>query len=422
MRSIHLRKDIASIDEENLILVGALLIEKPKGSWQRNRREHITWQGNHLTDDAILYHLLADFQLRATCITRRISHDESSLAILVQSRGKVTYPQIVGIRHGFLLIRSLLGRFGLVARHTIGIESGIICHLLKHHFIHIERRICHHIVETPKGIVRVAIERISLGYLASHIVEQEVHLGKLHGIRLFLHTITAEAHQVLVAGIVAMHIASRLHKHTARATSWVQELLISRNWAKHLYHILHHGGWRIEGSSTLTFRQSKVAKEVFVYLTEDVDADVLRNILEYPDDAAQQLWLLLWHQLPIHLFGQHPLHTRVLLFDSLHGTLHQQSLVGIIGRIVDKIEVSTFGEEEATLLHGYILVFSLHTRTFILVVLRIYLSLMLLEEHIGIAEEDETENRLTIFVSRQVGTSTQHISRVPKIVFEILEF
>ena len=47
---------------------------------------------------------------------------------------------------------------------------------------------------------------------------------------------------------------------------------------------------------------------------------------------------------------------------------------------------------------------------------------MLLEEHISIAEEDETEDRLTIFVSRQVGTSTQHIRRVPKIVFEILEF
>lgn len=63
-------------------------------------------------------------------------------------------------------------------------------------------------------------------------------------------------------------------------------------------------------------------------------------------------------------------------------------LAGIIGRVIDIIEVSTFGQEETTFLHGDVLIFTLHPSVFVAVVFIIYLGLMLLEEHVGIVEED----------------------------------
>ena len=47
---------------------------------------------------------------------------------------------------------------------------------------------------------------------------------------------------------------------------------------------------------------------------------------------------------------------------------------------------------------------------------------MLLEEHIGIAEENETEDRLTLFVGSQMGAGTKYVSGMPKVIFQILKF
>ena len=44
---------------------------------------------------------------------------------------------------------------------------------------------------------------------------------------------------------------------------------------------------------------------------------------------------------------------------------------------------------------------------------------MLFEEH---AQEGETEDGLAVSVGRQVGSGAKHVGRVPKIVFEVLEF
>ena len=170
--TIHLCKDVTSINEEDFIFVGALLIEEPKSSRERNGREHIAWQSDHLRDDAILYHLLADFQLTTSCITCRVSHDKGSLTRVVESRGKVTYPEIIGIRHSLRLVAIFLGRLSFVTRHTISGESSIITNFTNEHFIHIEWRIRHHIVKLAKSIVRVAIIRICLCYLSTHIIEQ----------------------------------------------------------------------------------------------------------------------------------------------------------------------------------------------------------------------------------------------------------
>ena len=107
---------------------------------------------------------------------------------------------------------------------------------------------------------------------------------------------------------------------------------------------------------------------------------------------------------------------RVLSLYRLHRFFHEHRLVGIVGRIIDIIEVSTLWKVEAALLHGNVLIRALHSRAFVLVVFFVYLRLMLLKEHIGITQENESKDRLTIFVGCKVGTGTQHISRMPKVV------
>ena len=216
---------------------------------------------------------------------------------------------------------------------------------------------------------------------------------------------------------MTVHVSSGLHKHTARSTSWIEKFLITHNRMDNFHHILNYRRRSIKGSTTLTFRQGEVAKKIFVNLTEEIYVDILWNILEDTHDAAQQLRIFLWYQLSIHLFWQNILQFWISLFDSFHRLFHQDRLVGIIRCIVDSIEVSTFRKIESALLHSNVLIAALHASTFESFIFLVYFRFMLLEEHISITEKDKPKDRLPIFVWCQMGTRTQHICRVPKIIF-----
>ena len=60
--------------------------------------------------------------------------------------------------------------------------------------------------------------------------------------------------------------------------------------------------------------------------------------------------------------------------------------------------VGTLWQEESTLFDGHIFVVLFHSCTLVLLVLSFYLLLMLLEQNIGIAQEDEPKNGLPILV------------------------
>ena len=80
--------------------------------------------------------------------------------------------------------------------------------------------------------------------------------------------------------------------------------------------------------------------------------------------------------------------------------------MGIVWRIVDSIVIGTFRQEEAAFLDGNILVLPFHTGTFVLLVLSIYLLFVLFEEDVRIAEEDQSQNGLTVFVRCQMCSCT----------------
>lgn len=64
----------------------------------------------------------------------------------------------------------------------------------------------------------------------------------------------------------------------------------------------------------------------------------------------------------------------------------------------------------------------LHDRSWSTVIFLIDLGIVLFEENIGITEEDETEDWLTIFVGSQVCSGTQNAGGMPKVIFQILKF
>ena len=54
--------------------------------------------------------------------------------------------------------------------------------------------------------------------------------------------------------------------------------------------------------------------------------------------------------------------------------------------------------------------------------LRVDFVLVLLIQNVGIAQKDKAQNRLPILVCGEVRTRTKHVSRMPKTVFQVLQF
>ena len=265
--------------------------------------------------------------------------------------------------------------------------------------------------------MRVAVERVGLDDVAAHIVQQQVHLGQFHGVGVFLHAIAAEVHQIAVRCVVAVHIAGRLHKHTAGSAGWVEEFLVARNRLENFHHILHNRGGSVECAAALSFAQGKIAKEILVDLAEKVYADIFGDVFEHTDNFAKQFGLLFGNQLSINLFGQHTVHLGVLFLDSLHRCFHQNSLLSGVRCLVNGVIIGAFGQEESAFFHGHIFIRLLHTSTFVLGIFLIYFLLVLLEKNVCITQEDKPQDGLSVFVGCKVCAGTQHIGRVPEVVF-----
>ena len=154
----------------------------------------------------------------------------------------------------------------------------------------------------------------------------------------------------------------------------------------------------------------------FILSSENVNSAVFRNILENAHDAGEQLRLLLRHQLGVYFFGKHAVHFRVFFLNGLHGLLHQICLLCRVRRIVDEVIIGALREEEAALLDSDLLAGFLHAGAEPLGILCVDLVFVLFEQDIRIAKENQTEDRLTVFVRRQMRPAAQHIRRMPKVV------
>ena len=215
---------------------------------------------------------------------------------------------------------------------------------------------------------------------------------------------------------MGVHVPRSLDKHAAGTASGIEKFFIAGLRVQHLHHIAHDGGRRIEGSAVLTLRQGKVAEEVFIDLAKDVHGAVFGDILENADDVGEQLRLLLRHELGVDLLGQHTLHLGIFPLDGLHGLFHQIGLLRCVRRVINKVIIGALWEEEAALFDRDLLAGFLHAGAEPLGILRVDLILVLLEQNIRIAKEDQAEDRLTVFVRRQMRTGTQHVRRMPEVV------
>ena len=108
-----------------------VFIKEPERGRQGNRGEHIGGQRHHLADDALFDHLFADLVLALACVGGRVCHDQRRLAVLIQGRGKVADPQVVGVGNRFFLVGGFFRRLGGVAGNAVGIEARITADTVK---------------------------------------------------------------------------------------------------------------------------------------------------------------------------------------------------------------------------------------------------------------------------------------------------
>ena len=246
---VHLGEHVPGVDEQDLVPLvrpGLVLVEEPEGGRQGDGGEHVGGQGDHLADDALLDHLFADGVFALASVGGGVGHDQGGLAVVVHGGGEVADPEIVGVGDGLLLIGFLLGGLGGVAGHAVGAEAGIVFDLVHHHLVHVEGRIGHDVIEAAHGAVGVGVIGVGLYDLAADVVQQQVHLGQLHGVRLLLHAVAAELHLLGPVLIVPVHIPGRLDEHAAGTAGGVQELLVAGLGVQHFHHVADDGGGGIE--------------------------------------------------------------------------------------------------------------------------------------------------------------------------------
>ena len=102
--------------------------------------------------------------------------------MLIQGRGKVADPQVVGVGNRFFLVGGFFRRLGGVAGNAVGIEARITADTVKGDLVHVERRICHDVIEGAESVVGIGVEGVGLGDVAAHVVEQQVHFSQLHSL------------------------------------------------------------------------------------------------------------------------------------------------------------------------------------------------------------------------------------------------
>ena len=221
---------------------------------------------------------------------------------------------------------------------------------------------------------------------------------------------------------MVVHISSCLDKHTSRTAGGVEEHLVAGSRLQHLHHISNNRGGGIEGTAVLTFLQGEVAQEEFINFTEEVNADIFGDVLEDADDFGEQFRLFLRHKLSVYFLGQNTGHFIVVLFNGGHGLFHKGGLVGIIRSVVDGIVICLRRQIETTNLDGNLLHGFFHTGAFEFVITSLNFLLVLLVKDVGITQENQTKDRLSVFIGSQVCARTKYIRGMPEIILQLLQF
>ena len=173
----------------------------------------------------------------------------------------------------------------------------------------------------------------------------------------------------------------------------------------------------IECTAVLTFGQRKVAEKILIDLAKDIHGAVFGNVLKDAHNVGEQLGLFLRHQLGIYFFGENTVHFGVFTLNGFHRLFHQISLRRRVRCIIEIVVISALRKEKSAFLNGDLLACFLHAGTEALCILFLDLILVLLKQNIRIAKKDQAEDWLSVFVCSQVRTGTQHIRRMPQVIF-----
>ena len=203
----HLPVDVAGVDHQHLPppLDGLGLVEEPQLARHRTRVEETGADRHHHVQVARLDQLPAHLRFPDARRRRLRGHDEPGPARVVQVAVEVGDPEVVAVGDLALLVHP---RKGIA-------QAWVVLHLLRVHFVDVERRIGHDEVALAEQLVRVLVVSDGLVDIALKAVHGEVHVGEANRRRVLLH-----AEERRPFGRVEVHAFDEvraLHEHPARS-------------------------------------------------------------------------------------------------------------------------------------------------------------------------------------------------------------
>ena len=242
-----------------------------------------------------------------------------------------------------------------------------------------------------------------MGNGATNIVKDKVHLCQANGCARLFHAISTQIH-LFALSLVLFNIMGSLNEHTAATTGGVENLTLSRR--KNFNHVADNGCGCEELTTALTFGQCKFTQEVFVYLAEDVQFHIRRNVLEVLQELCQYERIIFAVNAVINIFWQSIFQFSGVFLDRFHSFLHLLGKIFAFRQIQQPIISSFFRQIETAFFDSDFMDRAFHTSTLDRIKLCLDLGFELAIFYICKSQENQTENRFGVFGGLQTRIST----------------
>ena len=209
----HLAEDGARVDHQHLAAEALRLgaVQEPQLARYGPGVEEVGADGDHDLHVAGLHQLAAHRGFGAAGARRLRRHHETGPAVPVQVAVEVADPDVVAVADARPPVDA--GQAERQAR--IGLD------LLGVDFVHVERRIGHHVVGLAQQLVRVLVIGDRLPYVPLQAVDREVHPRQADGGGVLLQP--AEGEPLGRAAALFPHRARALDEHAAGAAGGIED-------------------------------------------------------------------------------------------------------------------------------------------------------------------------------------------------------
>ena len=418
--AVHNGVIVAGVDEQDLVLnlFAFALVKEPKGTRQALGIKEVVAHAYHAIHVSRSHQLFADVLVLALAVCRRSGHHKARAAGFVQVTVEVRNPQVVSVANFLVLV---------YRREPEGESPGILA-TFRFYLVNVEGRVRHHIIAFACKVVRIVIEGVRLVagfYNSGKPMHRHVHLAKLGVVfHLFL---AVKGHGFVASHAGGIHKVARLHEHSARSASGVQQYAM--RGFQHVHNHLHQGLWRKENAVVTRDVLGKLAEEVFVDATHHVAAHIVEGVVV---EGAQKFGKQFVLEIGVGL-GQYTFQFFALGFDKFHGVVHdfakaverlsvrvlESCRCNICGQVHEVIKLRFFREEQSTLGRKIAGFNRENAATAARAVLENF-GFDSLEAAIGVTQEQKPQNRHAILIRRQLGIGTEQVRRFPQIGFKFL--